>query len=240
MEKKISELICGIIGAGIGTIMTYFSLKKDLEKKSEEEIQKKVSEYQDQLNKVYETNFVPKKEPIKDSILTSPYKKNKPSPDEIIANFSTSEKNAEDGLRWVDDSEPVQYNSYYDPNKMVSDGSEYEYYEEYSSQDDGKFPRIITREQFYTDNGYAKVKLNFYEESGVFAHRGSNANSGIPEEYFGPQNLSEFGNYKYDDGESDEWTLYFRSDVDRTDYDVYYDPYESYESVLEKEGIISG
>lgn len=204
----------------------------------EKELQERVSKAQNELNKVYETSFKPKKEPIKDSILTSPYKKNTASPDEIITGFKTPEKSVEDQLRWVDNSEPMQYNSYFDPEKVVSDGSEYEYYEEYNNDENANYPRIITREQFYTDNGYNKVKLNFYEESGVFAHRGTNANSGIPEDYFGPQNLSEFGNYKYDDGESDEWTLYFRSDIDKTDYDVWYDPFESYESVLEKEGII--
>lgn len=230
MKKQILELICGLIGAGIGTFMTKITMKKDMEM----ELQKAISEKQNELNELYETNFKPKKEPIKDSILASPYKKS-----EDVLNKSS--KQIEDGLRWVDDSEVEKYNEYYDPNRVQSDGSEWEYYEEYNNPDNGEnggFPRIITREQFYTNNGYQKMKLNYYEESGVFAHRGNNANSGIPEEYFGPQNLSEFGNYKYDDGETDEWTLYFRSDIDRIDYDVYYDPYESYESVLEKEGVI--
>lgn len=230
MKKQFLELICGLIGAGIGTFMTKITMKKDMET----ELQKAILDKQNELNELYETNFKPKKEPIKNSILASPYKK----PEEILAQSS---KQIEDGLRWVDDSEPAQYNEYYDPNRVQSDGSEWEYYEEYNNPDNGEnsgFPRIITREQFYTDNGYQKMKLNYYEESGVFAHRGNNANSGIPEAYFGPQNLSEFGNYKYDDGESDEWTLYFRSDVDKIDYDVYYDPYETYESVLEKEGVI--
>lgn len=236
VNRRLLELICGLIGAGIGTILTKLETKKAIEK----EVQERVSKAQKELNEVYETSFKPKKEPIKDSILTSPYKKKGASADEIIANFKTPERTAEDDLRWVDNSDPVQYNAYYDPEKVVSDGSEYEYYEEYNGDENASFPKIITRDQFYTDNGYNKVKLNYYEESGVFAHRGTNANSGIPDEYFGPQNLSEFGNYKYDDGESDEWTLYFRSDIDKTDYDVYYDPYESYESVLEKEGIIGG
>lgn len=231
VNRTILELICGLIGAGIGTFMTRLTMKKDMET----ELQKAILEKQNELNELYETNYKPKKEPIKDSILASPYKK----PEEILAQ---NPRQTEDGLRWVDDSEVTQYNQYYDPDKVPSDGVEWEYYEEYNSLGEGKedtgFPRIITREQFYTDNGYAKIKLNFYEEDGVFAHRGDNSNSGIPEEYFGPQNLSEFGNYKYDDGETDEWTLYFRSDIDKTDYDVYYDPYESYESVLEREGVI--
>lgn len=231
MEKGVFGAICGVIGAAIGGVVTYFATKNRIENSVRNELEAQFSKAQQALNDHYETNFKPKKEPIKDSILA-----------QAMVKKPEKELSAEDKLRLVEDVQPENYHGFYKlpPEEMVeSDGSEYEFYEEYSNPDGQKYPRIITHEEFNQPNGYVKLKLTYYEESAVFAHTGDSSNSGFTEEYFGLQNLSEFGNYKYDDGESDPYTLWFRSDADGTDFQVYYEPNETYDEVLAKEGIIN-
>lgn len=232
MEKGVLGVICGAIGAAIGSVATYFITKNKAKEQAEIEVKAQYEaafgKAQSELKAFYEANYVPKREPIKDSILAK-----------AMVIEPKKGPSAEDKLRLQDDVKPENYNEFYtlpEAEKVESDGSEYEFYEDYGGVPDGKYPRIITKKEFDEPNGNVKLKLTYYEESAVFAHTGDSTNSGFTEEYFGLQNLGEFGNYKYDDGETDPYTLYFRSDSDGTDFQVYYEPYETYDEVLAKEG----
>ena len=238
MEKGLFGTICGIIGAVIGGVGTYFVTKNKLENDIKSEYEASFNKAQEELKQHYETNYLPKKEPIKDSILA----KAMPASGAKMGEKSGEKApTAEDKLRAVDDVEPENYAGFYQlkpEDKVESDGSEYEFYEEYGGPDNGKFPKIITRKEYEEPNGYVKLKLTYYEESAVFAHTGDSTNSGFTEDYFGLQNLSEFGNPVYDDEDSDGYTLWFRSDTDGTDFQVYYEPNETYDEVLAKEGAL--
>lgn len=242
MEKTGIGVICGFIGAAIGSVVSFFVTKKVVEKGIREELTGEFMKAQQDLNAYYETHFEPKKEPVTESILMkSAYKKADEKRTEL-AKMALEERRAEDNLRIQSDVESPEYNKFYEENNGIpevekgeSDGSEYAYYEEYGGVPDGKYPRIIPRSEFETDNGYVKLKLTYFEESAVFAHTGNLQDSGFTEEYFGLQNLSEFGNYKYADGDGDPYTLWFRSDNDGTDFQVYYEPYETYDEAFAKE-----
>ena len=239
MEKGVLGVICGAIGAAIGSVATYFISKNRIENSVREELEGTFRKAQDELNEFYKTNFEPKREPVKDSILMQNAYKKAEEKRENIAKMGLEERETEDKLRVKSDEEARDYTKFYEETgvgKEESDGSEYEFYEEYGGGPDGKYPRIISRSEFLEPNGNVKLKLIYYEESAVFAHAGDSTDSGFTEEYFGLQNLSEFGNYKYDDGETDDYTLFFRNDADGTDFEVYYDPYETYDEVLAKEG----
>lgn len=232
LEKGVLGVICGAIGAAIGSVATYFISKNCIEKTVREECEGRFRQAQNELNEYYKTHFEPKKEPVKDSILMQ-------AKANTVARMAFEERKSEDNLRLVDDVKSPEYNEFYDASedeKLPSDGSEYEFYEEYSGLPDGKYPKIIPRNEYENPNGYNKLKLIYYEESGIFAHVGDSSDSGFGVEYFGLQNCSEFGNYKYDDGETDPYTLFFRDEDIETDFEVYYEPNETYDEVLEREG----
>lgn len=232
MEKGVFGVICGAIGAAIGSVATYFIAKNKIENSVREELEGTFRKAQNDLNEYYKTNFEPKKEPVKDSILMQ-------AKANTLAKMALQEHQAEDNLRKKYDVETVNYNEFYDASedeKLPSDGSEYEFYETYGPVPDGKYPKIIPRKEYETPNGYNKLKLIYYEESGIFAHVGDSSDSGFGVEYFGLQNCGEFGNYKYDDGETDPYTLFFRDEDIETDFEVYYEPNETYDEVLEREG----
>lgn len=232
LEKGVFGVICGAIGAVIGSVATYFFTKNKIENSVREECEGRFRQAQNDLNEYYKANFEPKREPVKDSILMQ-------ARANTAAKMAFEERKTEDGLRVKDDVIPPEYNNFYDASeddKLPSDGSEYEFYEEYGGIPDGKYPRIIPRKDYENPNGYNKLKLIYYEESGIFAHVGDSSDSGFGVEYFGLQNCGEFGNYKYDDGETDPYTLFFRDDDIETDFEVYYEPNETYDEVLEREG----
>lgn len=232
MEKGVFGVICGAIGAAIGSVATYFFTKNKIETSVREELEGTFRKAQNDLNEYYKANFEPKKEPVKDSILMQ-------AKANTVAKMALQERQAEDNLRKPDTTKPENYNEFYDASeneKLPSDGTEYAFYEDYGGLPDGKYPKIIPRNEYESPNGYNKLKLIYYEESGIFAHVGDSSDSGFGVEYFGLQNCGEFGNYKYDDGETDPYTLFFRDEDIETDFEVYYEPNETYDEVLEREG----
>ena len=232
MEKGVFGVICGAIGAAIGSVATYFISKNRIETSVREELEGTFRKAQNDLNEYYKANFEPKKEPVKDSILMQ-------AKANTVAKMAFQERQTEDNLRKPDTTKPENYNEFYDASedeKLPSDGTEYAYYEDYGGLPDGKYPKIIPRNEYESPNGYNKLKLIYYEESGIFAHVGDSSDSGFGVEYFGLQNCGEFGNYKYDDGETDPYTLFFRDEDIETDFEVYYEPNETYDEVLEREG----
>lgn len=227
MEKCVFGVICGVIGAAIGSIVTYFVVKNKVENEVKTDLEATFAKAQEELKKHYEANFEPKREPVAESILM----KEKAN---LEAKLALKEEKIEDKLRYNDGSEPINYTEFYKPDKDELEAAE-QFYLDYSGLDDGKHPVIIPRSEYDKPNGFNKLKLIYYEESGIFAHVGDSSDSGFTEEYFGLQNLGEFGNIKFDDAESDPYTLFFRDEGIGTDFEVYYEPNETYDEVLERE-----
>ena len=136
MEKGVFGVICGLIGAAIGSVSTYFLTKNRIENSVREECEGRFRKAQNDLNEYYKTNFEPKKEPVKDSILMqAAYKKrSEKASDELgsVTKMGLEEKETEDKLREKFDINPIDYDQFYTEKDLDEADN---YYLEYGNYD---------------------------------------------------------------------------------------------------------
>lgn len=227
MTNKPWGFVLGLtIGSTIGTIAGYFLSKKFFKPEQQMPNNNEIKEFYE--NKIKE-------------ILNE----NKPKIEPKVPEVKVNNSNTVPASALEPDGTPKNVNTYA-PKVTEKD---YTAYNKMYVKDDGgnnfnirenfvkvdTFPHKITGEQWFKDKEYSKVTLIYYENDSVFATVGDEPTD-YTEEYFGLDNLNEFGRSSNANMGHDSWTLMLRDELTKTDFQILYDGESSWETVFQNTG----
>lgn len=217
------------IGSSIGVVLTNFLSKKFFkENKQEGPTNEELMKYYDGKIKeiLSQTGLKENLTKLEDTRNPNNFTNHNVPKEALEADGSP--KKTEDYQPKKTEKDYVSYNKMY----QKSDGTEFQTREEIKMD---PYPHKITADQWAADKNYSKVSLIYYEIDGVFATVGDEPTD-YKEEYFGAHNINEFGCSSNSGMGHDSWTLMLRDELTKTDFQIYYDGNNSWETVYQNTG----
>ena len=203
MKKSLYFAIGAIVGAGLGSSVTYFYMVK---KQSDT-----LAAVTDQLRDYYSNN------PRKEIVVKIGDSKQEENTQEVVHEkscMSSDHKFTQDNYKDYTKCRSVPFRV----DTEVHEGEDGEPIAETlvkMGDKDKCEPYSIPPEQFDADNGYQKIMLVWYEKNRVLAYDNNPRITIDPDVY--PETVGDFENH-FNDWEKD--TVYMRNDVEEIDYEI--------------------